>query len=235
MNLTTDLKSYCKNNGTDLVGIADLEPLRQGLPTVPQNLLCPYIYAISVGIRLDDAIIGGIFNCPTPEYAEHYRKINASLDGITSEITGWIAEKGFTAEAVPASHIADEDNLLGNISHKAIARMAGIGWQGKSLLIVSPEYGPRIRLATVLTDMPLIADRPLKNRCGKCMECAKACPASAIRNVNTESHYESRDEAIHLDKCYGRLRVFKAMPEVGALICGVCIKVCPFGKKLKRK
>ena len=49
-------------------------------------------------------------------------------------------------------------DLFGNISHKAVARTEGIGWQGKSLLIVSPQYGPRIRLATVLTDMPLEPD-----------------------------------------------------------------------------
>lgn len=232
--MTPDLKSFCKSSGADLVSIADLEPIKQGWTVLPQDLLVPYTFAISIAMHVNDDIINAISDGPTPEYAQHYRSVNASLDKIASQLVQWIVDKGFNAMAIPASHIVDEDNLLGNISHKVVARMAGIGWQGKSLLIISPEYGPRIRLATVLTDMPLIADQPLKNRCGKCMECVKACPASAIKNVSTESHYGSRDEAIHLDRCYGRLREFKARPGVDALICGVCIKVCPFGKKLNK-
>ncbi len=235
MNLTTDLKTFCVSKGADLVGIADLAPFKHGWIVLPQNLLEPYTCAISIALHVDDEIINAISDGPTPEYAQHYRSVNASLDKITSQLVQWIVGKGFNAQAIPASHIVDDTNLMGNISHKAVARMAGIGWQGKGLLIISPDYGPRIRLATVLTDMLLIADQPLKNRCSKCMECAKACPASAIKNVSTESHYESRDEAIHLDKCYDRLCEFKTRPEVGALICGVCIKVCPFGKKSKKE
>lgn len=235
MNMAHDIKTFSKSSGADLVGIADLALFKKGWTVVPHDLLAPYTYAVSIAKKLDNRIIDGIEDSPTAEYAGHYRDVNAALDALASKIIAWINERGFSAKAIPASHIVDETNLLGNISHKAVARMAGIGWQGKSLLIISPEYGPRIRLATVLTDMPLIADQPLKNRCGKCMECAKACPASAIKNVPTESHYGSRDEAIHLDKCHGKLCEFKAMPEVGALICGVCIKVCPFGKKSGRR
>lgn len=235
MSMTSDIKTFCRANGADLVRIADLKSFKHDWIVLPQNLLEPYTSAISIAMHINDDIINSVSDGPTPEYAQHYRSVNASLDRITSRLVQYIVDKGFNAMAIPASHIVDENNLLGNISHKAVARMAGIGWQGKSLLIISPEYGPRIRLATVLTDMPLIADQPLKNRCGRCMECAKACPASAIKNVSTESHYESRDEAIHLDKCYAKLCEFKARPEVGALICGVCIKVCPFGKRSKQR
>ncbi len=233
MSMTPDIKSFCKSNGADLVGIADLALFKNGWIVLPQNLLEPYTRAISIAMHVNNDIINAISDGPTPEYAQHYRSVNASLDKIASQLVQYIVDKGFNAKAIPASHIVDENNLLGNISHKAVARMAGIGWQGKSLLIISPEFGPRIRLATVLSNIPLTADQPLKNRCGRCMECAKACPASAIKNVSTESHYESRDEAIHLDKCYGRLSEFKTRPEVGALICGVCVKVCPSGRKLK--
>lgn len=231
-DLKKDLKAYCKTNSANLVGIADLQPFRKRLPIVPENLIDPYYYAISIGIRLSDDIINGILNCPTPEYAQHYRNINSTLDRLTSQVVRWIIEKGFNAEAIPASHLVDEKNLLGNISHKAVARMAGLGWQGKSLLIINPEFGPRFRLATVLTDMPLIPDKPIKNRCGNCVECVKACPESAIKNITTDSHYESRDIAIDLDKCHRRLLEFKSVPGIGNRICGICIRVCPFGKQL---
>jgi len=230
INITSDLKAYCKTAGADLVGIADLEPMRKGLPVIPQNLLDPYIFGISIGICLKDEIIEGISDCPTPEYAQHYKNINSILDGVASQIVQWIVEKGLTAKVIPASLLIDEINLLGNISHKVIAQMAGLGWQGKSLLIINPKYGPRFRLVTILTDMPLIPDHSIQNRCGNCAECVKACPASAIRNSSTDSHYSTRDCAIDLKRCNEKLSEFKARPNIGAGICGVCIKVCPYGK-----
>lgn len=234
MDFASDIKKYCRRGGADLVGIAGLEPFKQGWTVLPQELLEPYRSAVSIALCLGDTTIDGISDGPTLEYAQHYRNINMSLDRLASRVVTWITEKGFKALAIPASHIVDEVNLLGSISHKAVARMAGIGWQGKSLLIVSPEFGPRIRLATVLTDMPLTADRPLKQRCGTCSECARACPASAIKNVSSEGGYESRDSALFFDQCANKTLEFKALPGIGARICGVCIKVCPFGKKKKR-
>lgn len=231
MDLTSEIKGFCRNNGADLVGIADLEPLKKGLPVIPESLLDLFTYGVSIGIRLKDEIIEGISSCPTPEYAQHYRNVNMALDGLASLVVQWIAEKGFNAKAVPASQIVDETDLLGNISHKAVARIAGLGWQGKSLLIINPEFGPRFRLATVLTDMPLKADGPVENRCGECMECVNACPASAIRNAFTDSHYACREVAVDLEKCNSKLFEFKVMPGIGARICGVCIKVCPYGKQ----
>ena len=92
-NITAELKAYCKSSGADLAGIADLEPLRGGLPVIPQNLLEPYLLAISIGIHLKNDIINGIVDCPTPEYADHYRDVNSKLDNITSAIVKWIALK----------------------------------------------------------------------------------------------------------------------------------------------
>ncbi|MBI5076082.1 MAG: epoxyqueuosine reductase [Nitrospirae bacterium] len=231
MTLTEQLKKFSITAGADLVGIADLEEFKKGWRVIPDDLLLPYSAGISVAAHLDEEILSDITDGPTIAYAQHYREINAKLDGITAALVAWIKEQGFSVTAVPASCITDEGNLLGNISHKAVARMAGIGWQGKSLLIVSPEYGPRIRLATVLTDMPLVTDRPLKNRCGKCTECSKACPASAIRNVLANDRYESRDEALHFSRCVEKTLEFSTRPGIGARICGVCVKACPFGKR----
>jgi len=233
VNITSALKAYCKTIGADLIGVADLEPLKKGLPFIPKNLIDDYFYGISVGIRLRDEVIEDILDCPTPEYAQEYKNTNSTLDRISSQIVQWIIEKKFRGKAIPASHIADETNLLGNISHKAVARMAGLGWQGKSLLIINPKYGPRFRLATILTDMPLITDQPIKNICGNCIECVKACPVSAIKNVSTHSYYASRDVAVDLEKCYRKLLEFKNTHGIGSMICGLCIKACPHGKKKK--
>ena len=233
MEQSRRLKYVAKESGADLVGIADLEPFKKGWIVIPYNLLEQYTRVVSIAVHLDNAIIDGIKDVPTVEYAQNYREINARLDDITARIVAWIDGQGFNASAVPASHIAEECNLLGSLSHKAVARMAGIGWQGKSLLIVSPQYGPKIRLATVMTDMPLTIDQPIRNRCGACNECSKACPVSAIKNVSTDSRYESRDAALHLDRCADRTLQMKAMPGIGVRACGLCVKACPFGRGKK--
>jgi epoxyqueuosine reductase QueG len=232
---TEELKGAAREAGCDLVGIADLAPFKAERAALPDGLLDGFVCAVSVAIHLDDSIVDGIGGGPTPAYARHYRQANTTLDAITARLAEWIASRGCAGHAIPASQVVDANRLLASISHKAVARLAGIGWQGKSLLIVSPQYGPRIRLATVLTDMPLICDRPLKNRCGTCDRCTRACPAGAIKNVGTKDRYGSRQDALHLDRCVERTLQFKANPEVGAQICGVCVQVWSFGKISTRR
>lgn len=230
MDSAAELKEFCKASGADIAGIADLVPFKEGWVTIPVGILVPYIRAVSVAMRLDDDIMDAVAELPTEPYADHYRAVNAALDRLTARIVEWINSKGYRSEAVPASKIEDTEKLLGAVSHKAIARMAGIGWQGKSLLIVNPEHGPRIRLATVLTDMPLSPDGPIKSRCGSCGECTKACPAEAIRNVTAKGRYKSREEALVFNRCADRTCANSQLPGIGARICGVCVRACPYGK-----
>ena len=231
MDRTGEVKRIACEAGADRVGIADLEPFRQKLRVLPGNLLEAFHYALSIAIRLDTDVISAITDHPSPDYAEHYRTVNKRLDTAAASIVFYLVGQGFNALAVPASQILDERDLLGAVSHKAIARMAGVGWQGKSLLIVNPDFGPRIRLATVLTNMPLDPDKPIRQRCGACAECAKACPARAIRNVAGPDGYESREHALHFSLCAEQTLKFKNLPGIGARICGVCVKVCPFGRR----
>jgi epoxyqueuosine reductase QueG len=230
MDSTAELKGRCKALGADLTGIADLTPFKQGWPTLPADLLLPYTSAVSVAMRLKDDIMDAIISHPTIEYADHYLAANAALDRLTAEIAAWIIGRGFRAEAVAASKIMDAESLLGAVSHKAIARMAGIGWQGRSLLIVSPEFGPRIRLATVLTDIPLTPDRPIENRCGACTACKNDCPVGAIRNAAVDRSYSSREEALIFGRCVERTYENSMRPGINARICGVCVRVCPHGR-----
>ena len=60
---------------------------------------------------------------------------------------------------------------------------------------------------------------------------AREVPAGAIRNVRTESHYETREQAVALEKCHALVKTFAARPGIGARICGVCVRACPWGKK----
>lgn len=228
--VTQELKRFCLSLGISKFGVADLSPFQNNYPVIPGNLISSCSHAISLAIALDNAIIDGIESGPTTAYAHHYVEINARLDQAAAALTAHIKELGFHAQALPASQFADPERLMGHISHKAVARMAGIGWQGKSLLIVSPEFGPRIRLVTVITDMPLQADSPLPWQCGKCTECTDACPVGAIRNTTpVEGFFKSREDAIDLQRCYDQTMIHKRNPDLNANLCGLCMHACPWG------
>ena len=209
-NSTEELKTAAREAGADLVGVADLAVFKRERLALPPNLLEPYTRAVAVAVRLEDAIIDDLQTGPTPDYARHYRAVNASLDRITAELARWLCARHFAARAVPASEVADESRLLASLPHRAVARLAGLGWQGKSLLIVTPQHGPRVRLATVLTDMPLEPGSPLRNRCGSCVRCAQACPAAAIKQVPPADYYARREDALILSRCAERTLEFKA-------------------------
>jgi epoxyqueuosine reductase QueG len=230
MSDTAELKAFLLNEGADLVGVAPVDAFRGKLETIPPDLLDPYSSAVAIALYLDDGIIDAIDEGPTPEYAAHYWEKNAGLNRLAETLVEWIEARCKSARAIPASEKLGGEPPVGSISHKAVARMAGIGWQGKSLLIVNPERGPRIRLATVLTDMPLEPDAEVLQGCGDCTACADACPVGAIRGVPTEAYYSSREEAVDIETCYARTLKWRDTPGIEATICGVCVRACPFGQ-----
>lgn len=235
MDYTDQIKNKIVGWGADLVGIADVEFLKE-LQTIPPDLLYPFTRAISIAVQLPVSVFEMISEQPTPIYASVYQTANRFLDEIAFKISKQLQSDGYLSLPIPASQILDRENWYAAISHKAVARMAGLGWQGKNLLLITPEYGSRVRLVTVLTNAPLKTDAPIKNRCGKCMLCHDVCPVGAIKGVNTEDHYKNRDEALYFHKCVEKLTgEFAKLPDVGVPICGICIKVCPFGRKLKIK
>lgn len=232
---TEQLKDFAHQCGADLVGIADLQ-LLEGIQTEPRDLLSGYRTAVSMAVRLADGVIDPILDCPTPLYQQHYLKVNALLDDVAVRVSQFLQNAGHKALPIPASQLLNKTEWYSYISHKAVAIAAGLGWQGKSLLVVTPQCGPRVRLVTVLTDATLAPDPPIKNRCGKCTSCTEACPAQAIKNVNTKSHYADRDEALHFEKCVAKVsQEHTKLPFIESPICGVCISACPWGRKKRQK
>lgn len=231
MSLTHEVKGFARSLGADLVGVADVARL-VGIQTIPADLLKEYSRAVSIAVRLSDGVIDAIVDRPTPIYQQHYSKVNALLDDIAVRIMQFLQVSGGKALPIPASQVLDKTQWLSYISHKAVAIAAGIGWQGKSLLLVNRSCGPRVRLATILTDLHLIPDDPVKNLCNRCTACADACPMQAIKDVNTKLHYTDREEALYLDRCVARVLENQGiLPFVDNPLCGVCIKVCPFGQR----
>ena len=230
-NYTKEIKKKAIGFGADLVGVADVEPLKQ-LKLNPAGLLDGFVTALSIGVRLPQSVFEQITDHPTPLYSNVYQTANRMLDEIGFRTAMVLERDGWKSVPIPASQVLDRKHWYGAISHKAVGRMAGLGWQGKSLLLVTARYGPRIRLATILTSAPLTIDGPVKNRCGKCTRCRDACPVGAIKGIGTRGHYKSRNAALHFTRCAEKLvNEFSKLPDVGAPICGICIKVCPYGRQ----
>jgi len=219
----------------DLFGIADLRPVKD------KNISCgldvgPYDFAISIGIYLIDDVVDLVpkkdENWAAVSYKTHaYEFVNERLDELASKVASVIQNAGYRAMPISASANADDKELRGVISHKMAAHLAGLGWIGKSCLLVTPERGPRVRFATVLTNAPLKASgKPMEVRCGDCTACVNACPVSAFTGRNYVDG-EPRELRFNAFKCD---RYLKQMEQQGKpKVCGMCLYICPHGRNKK--
>jgi len=204
-------------------------------------------WAVAIAVRLSDAVIDDVRRGPTLTYAYHYLVVNRLLDDIALRVTGVIQGQGFRALPVPASQIADRSGQAGIFPHKTAATLAGLGWLGRNALLVTPQWGPRLRLATVLTDLPLAAGRPLPafaaplaasggapapaapgpaHPCAGCAACVKACPAGALTG-GAFAPGDDRAAIVDAERCAAWIDARDAA--IGAEVCGVCVAVCPAG------
>jgi epoxyqueuosine reductase len=231
--LYTDLLALASSLGAFRLGVGDLAELA-GLPTQPPDLLASYRRGISLLVRLDDAVVDGLLpphnprpGVPTPEYARLYEWANRRLDEMAAQVVRFLEGRLYRAEAIPASETLQDQR--GALPHKAVARQAGLGWIGRHLLLIVPGAGPRVRLATVLTDAPLPAGRPTAGDCGACRLCLESCPVRALRFTPYEE-YPERAAALDVAACAARLAAFRRDPAVGRSVCGMCMAVCPAGR-----
>lgn len=211
--------------GAGRVGFADLTGL-------PKKERLGFDRAVSVMIPLSKGILGQMETEPTITYFSHYRAVNRLIDQITLRILLIIEGQGYKAFAVPASQSlpGKADPYRGIFQNKTAAVLSGEGWIGKSALFVHPEYGPAVRLGTVLTDAPLKTPEvsPV-SRCGSCNACQKACPAMAIEGETWEPGME-RNRLYDAHSCSEHMK--NAYQHIGrGSVCGLCIINCPYFKK----
>ena len=228
------LDEFAREQGADFFGVADITPAEEFIKNQGGDLVSGYPRAVSLGIILVNAIVDQLPQRFERSVAINYRHhaydiINLRLDLISSRISSLIQNEGYNALPIPASERYDDNELCAVFSHKLAANMAGLGWIGKSCLLITPEFGPRVRWSTILTDAPLKpAGEPLENGCGECTECVDTCPVSAFTGENFRS-YENREVRYDARKCE---KYFKVMEDAGKIpVCGLCIYNCPKGKE----
>jgi epoxyqueuosine reductase QueG len=235
MGLDGQLKDLALHHGVDYFGIAGLTPayhaiLDQGGPKIAQ-----YPRAISAGIALPHSIVNQLPSRAERAVAMLYRHhaydvINDRLDLVASRLTSVLQKAGYRAFPVPATKTTDPDRRCGVFSHKLAAHLAGLGWIGKSCLLITPNVGPRVRWATVLTDAPITeTGGPMAERCGDCTECVTICPVKAFTGKPFREN-EPREIRYNAGKCD---RYFTKMKEKDpeSAVCGLCLYVCPHGRQ----
>jgi len=216
------LKAFALVQGVSLFGVAGITSIQDTFSIEPKGSTASLSRGVCMAIRLSDAVLDSLVDRPTLLYKHHYREANALLDTVAFRVANLIEQWGCRAMPIAASQVVDWRRQSSHVSHKKVAVLAGLGWLGRNNLLVTPRYGARIRLVTVLTDMPLKVDEPLQEGCASCRDCLTVCPAGAINEKQEEFDHQA---------CFEQVRHFAKKENIGHYICGLCVKVCK-GKKV---
>jgi len=187
-HLTSDLvKSKARELGADLVGICSAETLNNNPPDpvwaqTPGRIWPDCRSVIAIGKRIPWGLLRSdnrAFKTFPPLLVMN------KLDDITLNLTYFIEEHG--GNACPTSQNLTDTELkngsYGALSFRHVAIEAGLGTLGLNMLLLTPEFGPRVYVTAVLTDVELTYDKPLsKSLClgPSCGRCLLACPSDAV-------------------------------------------------------
>jgi epoxyqueuosine reductase QueG len=147
-------------------------------------------------------------------YSNWYDRLNLALNETSAAIANYLGGISIPATLTGISnkieHVEDYYDLV--VSHRVVAELSGVGWRGKNELIVNPKVSCAIRLASIITEVPLEHTNPIPNQCGNCRACLDVCPFLA--NKKKIENYR--------EQCRKYILSLKLEHEV----CGKCIKAC---------
>jgi len=167
--------------GADIAGVARAE-LLQEVNAILHQPLADVRSVIVLGVRQSI----GALDSPLVQMAQHDTMYAyAKVDEVSHALVRVLEDAGHAAVAVPAflpiDMTDDFQGMFGEVDHRRAAVEAGIGTYGLSNLLITEQYGPRVRLASILTTASIAPTRPLKKKlCIECGHCAEACPANAL-------------------------------------------------------
>jgi len=187
MNLDRDkLLSQARKLGADAAGVARAEPLIES-NSILHEPLEGIRSVIVLAVRQSFAALAS----PIIQVAQHDTMYAyAKVDELSHAVVRLLEDAGHAAVAVPAFLPLDMSDTLkgmsGEVDHRRAAVAAGIGTYGLNNLLITEKYGPRVRLASVLTTAAITPNRPLKKElCIECGNCTEACPPNALAEPGT--------------------------------------------------
>jgi len=222
-NLKDKVKEFVLSKDADLVGIASVSRF-DGAPDghKPEDILPDAKTVIVCAKRFPNSVV---MAGPATSYQHMMTILYNQLDLIAYEMAIYIEQQGGLAIAVPSDepyYDWDPDKLhgRGDLSHKHAAQAAGLGRLGKNSLLITPEFGNRVQLVSVVTNLDLQPDPLVEDELcpSECIICIKSCPVKAITD----------EEQVNQRVC--RSYMFLKLPK-GQIIesCRQCRKVCPIG------
>ena len=215
--MTDKLKGMSVYYGASLVGVARLDETfyysHRGRESevYGEEITQYHNYALVFAVELNkDMIDTAPFSPESVEVTKGY--LDAAVVGMV--ISYYLRTLGYEAR----NHM--DGNYL--MPLPSLAAEAGLGEMGKIGVLVTKEFGPRIRLGAVTTNMELVPDQKkpfgLLSFCNQCNNCVLRCPSSAIP---MDPVYEGRQRKISEEACFTVWkRVFTD--------CGICLASCPF-------
>lgn len=228
--LKFDIIDKAKELGMNIVGFAPVDRWEKyketGVDYYPQNIWPGVETVIVFGVQI---YLPMLETTPSVVYSELYNTTNRILDETAYKIANYLNTLGHKAFFFPRDCYGDISVLVKKpaaaFSQVLAGKYAGLGTIGYNHTLITKEFGPRVRLVSVLTSAIIPPDTVLKkDLCIKCEMCKKCCPTSSLKT--TENLVADMDKK----KCaeyHAKLKSAYCYP------CGVCIKVCPIGADRK--
>jgi epoxyqueuosine reductase len=231
--LKEELRARCKELGIGMMGVAPVErwdapPFEPWIPEEfrPKAIFPEARSVVVIGLPVTLPVLE---TSPSIHYHQLYKTVNEILDQSTYWISNFLNERGHASLFIPRDgygHIQlMKERPLAFFSHRHAAYLAGLGTFGLNNMVLTKEYGPRVRFGSVFTSAVLPGDPVMSEQlCTRCLRCVEICPVKALgdedypRGITNKSACASR--AIELASKF-------ASP------CGFCIKVCPIGEDRK--
>ena len=262
--LTRSLTRKARSLGADLVGVTTPGAMKK-YPGQFQwiSRILPGTRSILVlGTRIPAAALEAAPE--NPRVAQYSTQaLYAELERIGFLLTLFLDDLGYRAAAIP-THLPvpmdrESKGLRAEISHRHTALEAGLGTIGLNGSLLTPEFGPRIRLISILTDAPLVPGKRRKTRhCTDCYRCLFACPAEAISPDGTVNVFSCARNHLRLglpgiSRFAEKLKTADPKTAKGLIhspefweywqnlttgnfySCFECLRVCPIGKKRNRR